>query len=102
MIYWGKIKNKWFTTNEDYNELFGKIDEILELDGNYIQVLETKCYFLFEQFGDAVVDANDDYIIDDESRIKTNRISEEILNISEGINIKEKYKIYKRLNYIMI
>jgi len=79
------IKNKWFTTNEDYNELFGKIDEILELDGNYIQVLETKCYFLFEQFGDAVVDANDDYIVDDESRIKTNKISEEILNISNKI-----------------
>ena len=44
------LKNRYIITDKDYTELFGQIDQILAIDSNYVQALETKCFFLFDQY----------------------------------------------------
>ena len=44
------IKNQYIITDKEYQELFRKIDQILELDEDYINALETKCFFLFVRY----------------------------------------------------
>ena len=82
------LKNRYIITDEDYNELFGQIDQILEIDSNYVQALETKCFFLFDQYLTIYEKSKDkDGVLhlDTNSQSKMNKIKEEVIKKSNKI-----------------